>query len=56
MPQVLAAIHASGSLDYSRERARGFADKAMLALDPLPDNEATAALRGLAAHAVSRDR
>jgi octaprenyl-diphosphate synthase len=56
MPQVMAAIHASGSLDYSRERARAFADKAMLALDPLPDNEATAALRGLAAHAVERDR
>ncbi len=56
MPTVVAAIRATGGLDYSRERARAFADKAMRALDGLPDNEATAALRGLAVHAVERDR
>jgi octaprenyl-diphosphate synthase len=56
MPHVVAAIHATGGLDYSRDKARGFADAAMRALDGLPDNEATAALRGLAVHAVERDR
>ena len=56
MPRVLEAIHATGGLDYSRERARAFADKAMRALDGLADNDATAALRGLAAYSVERDR
>jgi octaprenyl-diphosphate synthase len=56
MPDVVAAIRATGSLGYSRERARAFADAAMRALDGLPDNQATAALRGLAVHAVERDR
>ena len=56
MPTVLAAIRASGGLDYSRERARAFAGAAMHALEGLPDNEASAALRGLAVHAVERDR
>ena len=56
MPQVLAAIRATGGLDYSRGKAREFADKAMRALDGLAGNEATAALRGLAAHAIERDR
>ena len=53
---TLAAIRATGSLGYSRERARAFADAAMRALDGLTDNQATAALRGLAVHAVERDR
>ena len=56
MPQVIAAIHASGGLEYSRERARVFADAATRALDGIADNEATTALRGLAVHAVERDR
>jgi octaprenyl-diphosphate synthase len=56
MPHVVAAIHATGGLEYSRGKAREFADAAMRALDGLPDNEATAALRGLAVHAVERDR
>ena len=55
MPQVVAAIHATGGLDYSRGKAREFADAAMRALDGLPGNEATAALRGLAQYSVSRD-
>jgi len=54
MPEVLAAIGAAGSLDYSRERARDYAAAAEAALAPLPDNEAVAALRGLARHAVER--
>lgn len=55
MPDVLAAIHASGGLDYSRRRAREYAQAAERALDGLADNEYTLALRGLARYAVSRD-
>jgi len=55
LPQVLAAIHATGGLEYSRERARGYADLAERALDGLDDNEYLAALRGLAHYAVNRD-
>ena len=56
MPEVLAAIHATGGLDYSRDRARGYAQAAQQALDGLVDNTFTAALRGLARYAVERDR
>jgi octaprenyl-diphosphate synthase len=55
LPQVLAAIHATGGLEYSRERARGYAELAERALDGLDDNEHLAALRGLARYAVNRD-
>ena len=55
MPEVLAAIHACGSLDYSRERARQYARDADAALSALDDNDFVAALRGLAHYAVSRD-
>jgi octaprenyl-diphosphate synthase len=55
LPQVLAAIHATGGLEYSRERARGYAELAWRALDGLDDNEYVAALRGLAHYAVNRD-
>ena len=54
MPQVLAAIEAAGSLEYSRGRARDYAAAAEAALDGLPENEAVAALRGLARYAVER--
>ncbi len=54
MPEVLAAIQRAGSLDYSRARAREYAAKAEAALAPIPDNDAVAALRGLARHAVER--
>lgn len=55
LPQVLAAINATGGLDYSRRRAAEYAQAAERALDALDDNEYTAALRGLARYAVSRD-
>ena len=55
LPDVLAAIHASGSLDYSRARARQYADAAVLALDGIDSNACVAALRGLARYAVDRD-
>jgi octaprenyl-diphosphate synthase len=55
MPEVLAAIHATGGLDYSRLRAGTYAEAAERALDGFDDNDHVAALRGLARYAVSRD-
>ena len=54
LDEVVAAIRACGSLDYSRRRAIEYATAAEAALDGLPDNEAVAALRGLARYAVER--
>src|SRR5690606_26882451 len=45
MPEVLAAIRAAGSLEYSRARAREYAAAAEAALAPLPANDARAAAR-----------
>jgi octaprenyl-diphosphate synthase len=55
LPSVLAAINATGGLDYSRQRARDYAHLAEQALEGLDDNEHVAALRGLADYAVNRD-
>ncbi len=55
MPEVLAAINATGGLEYSRRRAETYAAEAEAALDGLDENEATGALRGLARYAVRRD-
>jgi octaprenyl-diphosphate synthase len=55
MPGVLAAIHATGGLDYSRRRAGEYAQAAVSALDGLADNAFVAALHGLADYAVGRD-
>ena len=54
LPDVLAAIEAAGSLDYSRARALEYAEAAERALEGLTDNDAVAALRGLARYAVER--
>lgn len=54
MPEVLAAIHATGGLEYSRERASAHAEAAQRILDGLPGNPALDALRGLARYAVER--
>ena len=54
MPEVLAAIRAAGGLEYSQRRAAGYAEAAEAALDGLAENEAVAALRGLARYAVAR--
>jgi len=54
MPDVLAAIHATGGLEYSRARATDYAAAAEAALAGLPESEALAALRGLARYAVER--
>jgi octaprenyl-diphosphate synthase len=55
LPEVMAAIEASGGLTYSRMRAEQYADAAERALDGLAENDAVAALRGLARYAVRRD-
>ena len=54
MDEVMAAIHACGSLEYSHRRAVEYAEAAEAALDGLPGSEAVAALRGLARYAVER--
>lgn len=54
LDEVVSAIRACGSLDYSRRRAVEYADAADAALDGLPGNEAVDALRGLARYAVER--
>ena len=56
MPDVLAAIEATGGIAYSRSRADEYAAAAEAALEGLDENEALAALRGLARYAVRRDR
>ena len=55
LPEAIAAIRAQGSLDYSRVRAAEYAGAAGRALEGLEDNEAVAALRGLARYATERD-
>ena len=55
LPDVVAAIDEHDSLAYSRARAQDYARDAEAALAGLPENDYTAALRGLAQYAVSRD-
>ena len=54
LPEVVAAIHAEGSLDYSRAMAGHYAEAAERALDGLPDNRWSRALRSLARYSVER--
>lgn len=56
LPEVIAAINEHDSLGYSRARALAYAEQAEAALDGLPDNDALAALRGLARYAVNRNK
>ena len=55
LPGVLEAIHACGSLDYSRARAQHYANRAEAALAGLADGDHAAALRGLARYSIARD-
>ncbi|MDY4315684.1 octaprenyl diphosphate synthase [Pectobacterium actinidiae] len=52
---VLNAMQQCGSLDYTRQRAEEEADKAINALQQLPETPYRAALEGLAHLAVQRD-
>jgi len=54
MPEVLAAIEATGGLEYSQRRAAEYAEAAEKALDGLTETDALSALRGLARYAVAR--
>ncbi|MFC5489412.1 polyprenyl synthetase family protein [Dokdonella soli] len=56
LDDVLAAIHATGALDASRERAHRYADSARDALGALPSSDARDALAVLADYAVDRTR
>ena len=55
MPEVLTAIERADSIAYSHRRAVEYADAAERALEGLPQNVWTDALRGLARYAVDRD-
>ncbi|HEY4582023.1 MAG TPA: polyprenyl synthetase family protein [Lysobacter sp.] len=55
LAEVVAAIGATGGLDYSRHRAGEYAARAEAALSVLPANPHTDALRGLARYAVNRE-
>lgn len=55
LPDIVAAIRTSGSLDYSQQIARRYANQAICALDSLPETPQLAALRGLATYAVERE-
>lgn len=52
---VLAAMHQWGSLEYTRQRAEEEADKAIKALQVLPESVYRSALEGLAHLSVKRD-
>jgi octaprenyl-diphosphate synthase len=54
LPEVVAAIRAAGSLEYSGRVAARYAQAAESALDSLPANPWTIALRALARHSVDR--
>ena len=54
LPEVVAAIRASGGLDYSHQVAERYAKAAAAALAALPANPWTDALRGLARYAIDR--
>ncbi|WP_189462002.1 polyprenyl synthetase family protein [Jeongeupia chitinilytica] len=55
LPQVLAAVHATGALDYAREIAQREAALARDLLVDLPDNDDRRALEALAELAVARN-
>jgi octaprenyl-diphosphate synthase len=54
-PAVVAAIQATGALDYAREAARREAGAARNAIQDLPDSPAKATLLGLADYSVVRE-
>jgi len=55
-PDVLAAIHDTGALDFSRERAHAYARSARDARKALPRSDARDALETLAEYAIDRTR
>jgi len=55
LPELVSAIHDSGALDYSRERAQAYATRALECLESLPDSPWLQALRVIAEYATQRD-
>lgn len=55
LPEMISAIHACNSLEYSTKIAENYAREAEAALEGFEENEAIAALRGLAQYAISRN-
>ena len=54
--EIMAAIAATGALEYTRQRAREEADAGRAALAVVPESEHRRALVAIAEHSVSRDR
>ena len=54
MDEIRAIIEATGALDYTAQRARAAADAAVAALDAIPDNPHSQALKLLAEFAIQR--
>lgn len=54
-PAVLAAVQRSGALDYAREQARLAAERAVSALDAIPDSDTRTAMIELARLSVARE-
>lgn len=54
--RVVALVREHGGLDYARSRAQHFGARALDALQPLPDEPATASLRDAVAYVIDRRR
>ena len=54
MDEIQAVIEATGALDYTAQRARSAADAAIAALQQVPDNPHSQALKSLAEFAIQR--
>ena len=54
MSDIQAVIEATGALDYTAQRARSAADAAIAALQQIPDNPYSQALKSLAEFAIQR--
>ena len=55
LDNILAAVKRCGSLDYTRDQARAYHDKAMQALNGIAQGSAKDALQRLAALSIDRD-
>ncbi|HUF13141.1 MAG TPA: polyprenyl synthetase family protein [Longimicrobiales bacterium] len=54
--EIVALVDSRGGLDYARDRAQEFAERAAAELVGLPDGDATEALRDAVAYVVGRNR
>ncbi len=54
LPAIQTALHETGAIDYTAEQARAYANKAIQALSPLPDNPFKTALIDLTTFIIER--